>query len=84
MNKTKMEPFVPPPEINSFSAFGGKAEKEMRKKSLLTSHLYCFSTESVALSRDGAEIFYQGLLIHYSHLPELAIITALYIESRGE
>lgn len=80
-----MEPFAPPPEIYSFSAFSGKAEKEMRnKKSLLTSHLNCFSTEMLALSRDGAEIFYQGLLIHYSHLPELAIITALYIESRRE
>lgn len=43
-----------------------------------------FPQRAPALSRGGAEIFYRGLLIHYSHLPELAIITALYIEPRRE
>lgn len=86
---------MPPPEINLFSAFGGKQRKnrgERKKKKRgwgeknVSLHLIsaAFPQRASALSRGGAEIFYRGLLIHYSHLPELAIITALYIEPRRE
>lgn len=66
--------------------FWGKVEKEIRKKEkeVSTSHLLCFPQRASALSGDSEKIFYQGLLIHFSHLPELAIITALYIEPHGE
>lgn len=43
-----------------------------------------FPQRDSTLSRGVAEIFYPGLLIHYSHLPELAIITVLYIEPQRE
>lgn len=68
-----------------FSVLGQsrKGNKKKKKKEVLTSHLSSFPQRGSALSGDSEKIFYRGLLIHFSHLPELAIITALYIEPHG-